>query len=95
MRALAIGSLYSDCMELSEVTTPHRSRWDQEDAEFVASDAMWVRRCAQRMVEKDGFLDLEQALSLALELSSTRAIRARSPERVAEDMLRTVDVGLN
>lgn len=94
-RALTTGSIYSDRMECVDVTTPHRSRWDQEDAEFVASDATWVHRCAQRMVEKDGFLDLEQALSLALELSSTSAIRARSPERVAEDMLRTVDVGLN
>lgn len=80
-------------MDFGEVTTPHRSRWDQEDAEFVASDAGWVRRCAQRMVEMDGFLDGEQTLSLALELSFTSAIRARSPERVAEDLLRTVNIG--
>jgi hypothetical protein len=82
-------------MHAAEVTAPSRSRWDHEDAEFVASDADWVRRCAGRMVEADGFLTLEQALGMALELSSANEIRARSPERVAESLLRFVDVGLD
>ena len=79
-------------MDVAEVTAPLRSRWDQEDAEFVASDAVWIRRCAQRMVETDRFLMLEQALGMAF---SAGAIRARSPERVAEDLLRVVDVGMH
>lgn len=46
------------------------------------------------MVKADRFLMLEQALGMALELSSASEIRARSPERVAEDLMRVVDVGL-
>ena len=82
-------------MDFAEATTPSRSRWDQEDAEFVASDADWVRRCAKRMVEADGFLTFEQAQGMALELGMAGEVRARSPERVAESLLQVVHLGLD
>lgn len=81
-------------MDVADVTAPLRSRWDQEDAEFVASDADWMRRCARRLTELDRFLLLDQALGLAFEIGSASASRARSPERVAEELLRVVDCGL-
>ncbi|HEX8374435.1 MAG TPA: hypothetical protein VF606_04565 [Geminicoccaceae bacterium] len=73
----------------ADQTAPMRSRWDQADAEYVSTDAAWIGRCAVRMVEWDRFLDLQQAVGLSLSLSTTSLLRARSPECVADDMMRT------
>jgi hypothetical protein len=78
-----------DAAASADPTAPLRSRWDQADAEYVSSDAAWIRRCAQRMVACDRFLDLQQAIGLSLSLSATSMLRARSPECVADDMMRT------
>lgn len=93
--AAAAAARYASPMNVqADVTTPLRSRWDQEDAEFVASDAEWIRRCAARMADADGFLTIELATGMALELSAAGEIRARSPESVAEGLLRVSDIGI-
>ena len=67
-------------------TSPISSRWDQEGAEYVRSNMDWCARCSRRMVGLNPGLTAEQALDVALELSLDDAMRARSPELVAEDL---------
>ena len=67
-------------------TAPWRSRWDQEGAEFVASDSEWCDRFAARLMALVPGLDHYDATSMALDLASNDALRALAPEWVAEDM---------
>jgi hypothetical protein len=69
-------------------THPHNSRWDQEGSEYVRSNIDWVARCSKRLVGLNPGLFAEQALDLARDLSLDEALRARSPELVAEDLHR-------
>ncbi|MEP7302036.1 MAG: hypothetical protein ABI699_10945 [Caldimonas sp.] len=69
-------------------TSPHPSRWDQDGAEYVRSNMDWCARCSKRLVGLNPGLLAEQALDLAHELSLDDALRCRSPELVAEDLLR-------
>ena len=69
-----------------DTTAPWRSRWDQDGAEFVASDSEWCDRFAARMIALVPGLDHYDACSMALDLASNDALRALAPEWVAEDM---------
>ena len=69
-----------------ERTAPWRSRWDQEGAEFVASDSEWCDRFAARLIALVPGLDHYDATTMALDLAANDALRALSPEWVAEDM---------
>ena len=69
-----------------ERTTPLPSRWDQEDAEFVRTDTEWCSRLAARLTALHPELAMQQALQLAHDLTDNRFQRARSPERVAEEL---------
>jgi hypothetical protein len=69
-------------------TSPIPSRWDQDGAEYVRSNMDWCARCSRRMVGLNPGLTAEQALDMSLELSLDDAMRARSPELVAEDLHR-------
>ena len=68
-------------------TSSHPSRWDQDGVEYVRSNMDWCARCSKRLVGLNPGLSAEQGLDLAHELSLDDTLRARSPERVAEDML--------
>ena len=72
-------------------TEPSPSRWDQDGVEYVRSSIDWCARCSKRLVGLNPRLSAEQALDLAHELSLIDDVRAKAPERVAEDLLR-VDV---
>lgn len=67
-------------------TNPTPSRWDQDGAEYVKDNAEWVARLARRIVELRSEVELVQARDLAQELSLDDALRARSPEIVADEM---------
>ena len=69
-----------------ERTAPWRSRWDQEGAEFVASDSEWCDRVAARLIALVPGLDHFDATTLALDRPANDAGRALAPEWVAEDM---------
>ena len=69
-------------------TATQPSRWDQDGAEYVRSGIDWCARCSKRLVALNPGLDASQALDLAHELSLDDALRARSPEAVAEDLHR-------
>lgn len=71
-----------------ERTETRPSRWDQDDAEYVRSHMDWCARCSRRLVSLNPRLPAEQALDIAHQLSLVDDLRARSPERVAEDLLR-------
>ena len=68
------------------ITQP--SRWDQEGSEYVRSNIDWYARCSKRLVGLNPGLSAEQALDLARDLSLDDTLRARTPERVAEDLHR-------
>ncbi len=70
-----------------EETSPIRSRWDQEGAEFVRTSADWCARCTARLLELQPQLSAAAALDLAQETSLQDNLRALSPERVAEEVL--------
>ena len=74
-------------------TSPRRSRWDQEGAEFVASDSEWCDRFSARLIALMANVDYLMATRTALDLASHHALRALSPEWVAED-LASSQVGL-
>jgi hypothetical protein len=67
------------------VTRPLRSRWDQEGAEFVQTNKEWCARCCARLLALKPQLRAEAAMELAQEFSLQDALRALSPELVAED----------
>ena len=71
-----------------DVTSRTPSRWDQEGAEFVQSNREWCARCCTRMLTIKPQLRAEAAMELAQEWSLQDAMRALSPELVAEDALR-------
>lgn len=72
-------------------TLPSPSRWDQDGAEYVRSGIDWCARCSKRLVALNPGLTAEQALDAAHEMSLDDNLRARMPEKVAED-LHTVDL---
>ena len=74
-------------------TLPRRSRWDQEGAEFVSTDSEWCDRFSARLIALAPDVDYPTATSAALDLASHHALRALSPEWVAEDLARA-QVGL-
>ena len=74
-------------------TLPRRSRWDQEGAEFVATDSEWCDRFSARLIALVAEVDYLTATSTALDLASHDALRALSPEWLAEDLARA-QVGL-
>lgn len=77
-----------------EATAAQPSRWDQDGAEYVRSSLDWCARCSRRLVGLNPGLTAEQALDLARDLSFDDALRARSPELVAEDLHRVdLDTG--
>ena len=67
-----------------ERTEPLRSRWDQDGAEYVRSDAEWVMRFAGRIVEHWPDVDRTSAQSIALEFSADGTLRALRPESAAD-----------
>ena len=69
-----------------EDTLPWRSRWEQDDAEFVRQAAEWTARCAGRLHELAGWPE-GVAIELAQDLSLDDNLRALNPERVAERLL--------
>lgn len=73
-------------MDGLERTTPLRSRWDQEGAEFIDSDREWVTRCCTRLLVLYPGLATEDALDIAQDLSLDDMVRALSPEKVVEDL---------
>ncbi len=75
-------------------TETRPSRWSQDGAEYVRSPLDWCARCSRRLVSLNPRLTAEQALDLSHELSLIEDVRAKSPERVAEDLLR-VDVAVD
>ncbi len=75
-------------------TETQPSRWCQDGAEYVRSTIDWCARCSRRLVGLNPRLTAEQALDLSHELSLLEDVRAKSPERVAEDLLR-VDVAVD
>ena len=74
-------------------TAAWRSRWDQSNAEFVASDSEWCDRLAARLIALVPGLDYLSASQSALDLSTNDALRALAPEWIAEDLARA-QVGL-
>lgn len=66
-------------------TTPHYSRWMQDGAEYVRSNAEWCARCARALHALLPTVPLEVAFELAQEWGLDDTIRACSPELVAED----------
>lgn len=69
-------------------TRPQPSRWDQDGAEYVRSNIDWCARCSKRLVALNPGLGAEQALDLSHDLCLDDALRALTPERVAEDLHR-------
>ena len=70
-----------------EQTQPNLSRWQQRDAEFIASNADWLARCERRLLESLPGLSAREAVDLASECSLDHYLRARSPEVVADDLV--------
>jgi hypothetical protein len=69
-------------------TSPRRSRWDQEGAEFVSSDSEWCDRFSARLIALVADVDFLTATSTALDVAANHALRALAPEWVAEDLAR-------
>ena len=69
-------------------TLTQPSRRDQDGSDYVGSNLDWYARCSKRLVGLNPGLSVEQALDLARDLSLDDALRARSPEIVAEDLHR-------
>ena len=76
-----------------DATSRLQSRWDQQGAEFVQSNKEWCARCCARLLTLKPQLKAEAAMELAQEWSLQDALRALSPELVAEDALRARYVG--
>jgi hypothetical protein len=55
-------------------TRPWRSRWDQEGAEFIASDSEWCDRFSARLIALLADVDYLTASGTALELASNDAL---------------------
>lgn len=77
-----------DGFEDFQETMPTISRWAREGTEYVRANAVWCIRCASRMIEVRRELHFEQAHDVAQALSLDDALRARTPELVAEDLVR-------
>ena len=71
-----------------DMTSPLRSRWDQEGAEFVQSNNEWCARCCARLLAVNPGLQAVTTLELVQEWSLQDSLRALSPELVAEDATR-------
>ena len=71
------------------MTSPLRSRWDQEGAEFVQSNSDWCARACARLLTLNSQLQAADALQLVQEWSLKDGLRALSPELAAEDAART------
>lgn len=69
-------------------TRPQPSRWDEDGVEYIRSNIDWCARCSKRLVGLNPALTVDQALDLAVDMSFDDALRARSPELVAEDLNR-------
>ena len=65
---------------------PLSSRADDYSDESAASDVEWVTRCCIRLLALNPDLTAEEALDFAQDLSVGKAMRALSPEWVAEDL---------
>jgi hypothetical protein len=73
-----------------DMTSPLRSRWDQEGAEFVQSNNEWCARACARLLALNSQLQAADTLQLVQEWSLKDGLRALSPELVAEDAARTL-----
>jgi hypothetical protein len=71
-----------------DATSPLQSRWDQQGAEFVQSNNEWCARCCARLLAVNPQIQAGDTLELVREWSLQDALRALSPELVAEDALR-------
>ena len=71
-----------------DMTSPLRSRWDQEGAEFVQSNNEWCARACARLLALNSQLQAADTLQLVQEWSLKDGLRALSPELVAEDATR-------
>jgi len=71
-----------------DMTSPLRSRWDQEGAEFVQSNNEWCARACARLLALNSQLQAADTLLLVQEWSLEDSLRALSPELVAEDATR-------
>ena len=71
-----------------DATSPLRSRWDQEGAEFVRSNDEWVARCCARLLALNAGLQPVTTLELVQDWCLQDDLRALSPELVAEDARR-------
>ena len=80
--------------DVFDATTPLGSRWDQEGAEYVDSNAEWRERCWKRLLALNGQLGAAAALELVRDWSLKDGLRALSPELVAEDSVRPPHAGL-
>ena len=68
-------------------STPRLSpRGDEDSPASVASSLEWVTRCCTRLLALNPGLAAAEALDVAQELSAGKAVRALSPEWVAEDL---------
>jgi len=74
-------------------TAQWRSRWDQANAEWVASDSEWCDRFSARLIALMPGVDYPAASGTALDLAHHDVLRALAPEWVAEDLVRA-QVGL-
>ena len=74
-------------MRAFEDTTPKAVTWSPEAAATLAQ-AAWVARCARRMAELAGDIELEQARAVAQALGDDEQLRRLSPEAVGERMVR-------
>lgn len=61
--------------------------WSPEAASTLAK-AAWIARCARRMAELAGDVELEQARAVAEVLAEDEEFRALSPERVGGRLVR-------
>ena len=71
-----------------DMTSPLRSRWDQEGTEFVRSNNEWCARGCARLLALNSQLQAVTTLELVQEWSLMDGLRALSPELVAEDAAR-------
>jgi hypothetical protein len=68
-----------------DMTSPLRSRWDQEGAEFVQSNHEWCARACARLLALNSQLQAADTLQPVQEWSLKDRLRALSPELVAEE----------
>lgn len=69
-----------------EETTPYYSRWSQDGAEYIQSNAEWCARCAKSLIALRPMLCFEEAFELAQEWSLDDNMRCCAPEALAADM---------